>query len=149
MSPKIAPLPNPPHEGEGNLIWTTMNIVMKRFLSFVIFSFLIFSGCASSRATAGKALRPQAPGESPQEVVSAMENVLGAVSGKNVDQKQLENLGKQIQKDPQAKSALQAISDSVSGQGKAIKYCPVDGERFSPKFETCPVHHVPLKSLGD
>lgn len=122
---------------------------MKRFFSLVIFSFMFFAGCASSSQTKANVVRVQAPGESPQEVARAMENVLGAVSGKTVDQKQLENLGKQIQKDPQAKSAVQAIRDTVSGQGKAIKYCPVDGERYSPKFETCPVHNVPLKSLGD
>lgn len=122
---------------------------MKRFLSLVIFSFMFFAGCASSSQTKANVVRVQAPGESPQEVARAMESVLGAVSGKNVDQKQLENLGKQIQKDPQAKSAVQAISDSVSGQGKTIKYCPVDGERYSPKFEVCPAHHVPLKFLGD
>ncbi len=122
---------------------------MTRFYFLSIFSFLLFVGCASSGSTTAKGLRPQASGESQQDVVSAVEQVLGAVSGKPIDQKQLENLGKEIQKDPQTKSAVQAITNSVSGQGPAGKYCPIDGKRYSPKFSVCPVHHIPLKSLGD
>ncbi|MCB9771073.1 MAG: hypothetical protein H6754_00775 [Candidatus Omnitrophica bacterium] len=91
--------------------------------------------------------RPQAPGESRAEVVSAMEHVLGAVSGKTIDEKDLRKLNNDIEKDPQAKSAVQTISNAVSGQGPAVRYCPVDGERYSPKFTECPVHHVSLKIL--
>ncbi len=122
---------------------------MTRFYFLLIFSFLLFTGCASSGPKTAKALQPQAPGESQEDVVSAMEHVLGSVSGKLVDQKQLENLGKEIQKDPQAKSAVQAITNSVSGQNQTVKYCPIDGQRYSPKFSVCPVHQVPLKSLGN
>ncbi|MEK7097357.1 MAG: hypothetical protein AAB906_00745 [Patescibacteria group bacterium] len=78
-----------------------------------------------------------------------MEHVLGAVSGKPLDQKGLENLSREIQKDPAAKSAVKTITDSMSGQDQAVKYCPIDGQRYSPKFESCPVHQVPLKTLSD
>ncbi len=111
--------------------------------------FMLLAGCASSSQTDARVVRPQAPGESQHEVVSAMEHVLGAVSGKSVDQKQLENLGQTIQKDPQAKSAVEAITNTMSGQASNVKYCPIDGQRYSPKFVSCPVHHVPLKSLSD
>lgn len=88
-------------------------------------------------------------GESQQEAVSAMEKVLGTVSGEKIDEKKLRELDREMKNDPQAKSAVETIANSVSGQGRVIKYCPVDGERYGPKFEECPVHHVVLKILSE
>lgn len=111
---------------------------------FPLFFSIFIIGCASTSKTV---TRPQAPGESRAQVVSAMEHVLGAVSGKTIDEKDLRKLNNDIAKDPEAKSAVQTISNAVSGQGPGVRYCPVDGERYSPKFAECPVHHVPLKIL--
>ncbi len=112
---------------------------------------LLFSlaGCASSSSTNGRVIRPQAPAESTQEVVTAIEQVLGSVSGKPVSQKDLEKLDKEIRSDPQAKSAVKAMQDSISGKGSVIRFCPVDGQRYSYKFAICPIHKVPLQLLGD
>lgn len=120
----------------------------KKFF-LLIFSFLFLIGCASSAQTRGKILRPQAEGETVQDVTSAIEQVLGVVSGKNVDQKELERLGNQIQKDPQAKSAVEVIANSVSGKNQGVRYCPIDGARYSPKLSVCPLHHIPLKILDE
>lgn len=110
-------------------------------LSAIILS-LLLSGCASTGKTAPR-------GESQQEAVSAMKKVLGTVSGQDIDEKKLRELNTEMQKDPQARSAVETISNSVSGKGQTIKYCPVDGERYGPKFTDCPVHHVPLKILSE
>ncbi len=110
---------------------------------------VFFVGCATSSSDKVKIVRPQAVGESPQDVMSAVEQVLGSVSGKPIDQKGLKDLSKELRENPEAQSAVEVIKDSVSGQGKAVKYCPIDGQRYSPKFDSCPIHHVLLKSLND
>ena len=116
--------------------------------SFIIV-LVVFVGCATTSSDKAKVVRPQAVGESSQEIMSAVEQVLGSVSGKPIDQKGLKDLGKELRTNPEAQSAVAVIKDSVSGQGKVVKYCPIDGERYSPKFDSCPVHHVLLKSLND
>lgn len=118
--------------------------------SFLIIIVLVFiCGCAGTAANRGQAVRIQGPGESRKDVESAMARVLGTMTEKPVSEKDLENLGQDIQKDSAARSAVETITNSVTGRGDTVKYCPVDGERYSPKFTTCPVHHVPLKSLSD
>lgn len=86
------------------------------------------------------------PSESPEEVHTAIDNVLQAVSGQEVDQKRLQE---EMQKDPEAQKALQSIAQGMSAEGPAVKYCPVDGKRFSSKFETCPEHGVGLKDITE
>lgn len=119
---------------------------MMRRMKYCIL-FLLFFTCAGCAATSSSVKGPA--GESREEVISAMEKVVGAVSGQEVSEKDLRELGKRAQTDPQTKSALEAVSGSVSGQAGGVKYCPVDGERYSAKFLECPVHHVPLKALTD
>ncbi len=108
--------------------------------------FIFLAGCTSTAHNA-KTVGPHAPGESQKDVISAMESVLGNVAGKPVSQKDLEKLNRAIQKDPEAKSAVQTITNSLRAE-QVVKFCPIDGERYSPKFENCPVHHVPLKTLA-
>lgn len=103
---------------------------------------LPFGGCATTNTSA------RSP-ESQKEAVSAMGKVLGSVSGEEIDEKKLRKLNSDIQKDPQAKSAVQTIANTVSGQGQIIKYCPVDGQRYGAKFADCPDHKVPLKILTE
>lgn len=130
-------------------------MLKKKFFFFRVshFVFIIVAvfigGCASSSSNKVKILRPQAVGESSEDVMSAVEQVLGSVSGKPVDQKGLKDLNKELRENPEAQSAVKVIKDSVSGQGKVVKYCPIDGQRYSPKFDSCPLHHVLLKSLND
>ena len=113
-------------------------------LSLIIF-LVFFSGCSSTAKTS--------PGgqtvESRQEAISAMQKVLTNVSGEEIDERKLRELNSQIQKNPEAKQAVESIANSMSGQGIVIKYCPVDGQRFSAKFTQCPEHKVVLKILND
>ena len=110
----------------------------------MVFLSLLLAGCAS----AGKSARP-ASVESQKEAISAMEKVLGNVSGEKIDEKKLRELNREIQKDPEAKSAVQTIANTLSGQGQIIKYCPVDGQRYGAKFAECPEHKVTLKILNE
>lgn len=59
------------------------------------------------------------------------------VGGSRVD---LKVLAAQIQRDPQARSAVTAVNSSFSIQDSGVKYCPVDGKRYSSRLEVCPEH---------
>ena len=52
------------------------------------------------------------------------------------------------QKD-EASSAIKAVAEGMVVTQKNIKYCPVDGKRFSSQVESCPEHNVLLKSLEE
>ena len=48
-----------------------------------------------------------------------------------------------------ASSAIRAVAEGMVVTQKSIKYCPVDGKRFSSQVENCPEHNVPLKFLEE
>ena len=121
---------------------------MRRQLIFCL-GLLVLAGCATASQKPGTVLGTQARGESRGDAVSAMSHVVGAVSGQEINAKDLRKLNARIAKDPQAKSAVRAITNSLSGDGQVVKYCPIDGERYSAKFEFCPVHKVRLKIVGE
>jgi hypothetical protein len=83
--------------------------------------------------------------ETSQEALSA---VAGAVSGKPLSSEDLRNLEKQVREDEGARTAVQAISESVGGRAAVVKYCPVDGKRYASHMEICPDHQVPLEVLS-
>src|SRR3989338_115477 len=43
----------------------------------------------------------------------------------------LEELSQNFQKDKQAQSAIESVTEAISSNSAAVHYCPVDGERFS------------------
>ena len=65
--------------------------------------------------------------------------------------------GCQTAKLPQAKtedqseaaSAIHSVADALRGQSGTVKYCPVDGKRYSAHLEMCPEHQVPLKEMEE
>jgi len=85
--------------------------------------------------------------ESHEDVQEALTAVAGALSGRELSEKEKRNLEEQIRTDKDAQSAVQAISGAVSGKDVKVKYCPVGGERYAPHLKTCPVHHVPLEMV--
>ena len=112
----------------------------KRILLLSVFIF--FAGCsATAKNTSTQST------ENVKEMQSALQSVVGAVSGKTVSEKDLKNLSKEIRKDPETQKAIQAMADTMGSAAPHIKYCPVDGQRFSAKFTVCPKHNVPLKDL--
>ena len=61
----------------------------------------------------------------------------------------LKELSQDIQKDKQAQSAIESVTEAMSSNRIAVHYCPVDGERFSPRVQVCPTHHVLLKEVEE
>ena len=114
---------------------------LKRKPLFALSSILIFSlltpGC--------RTVSPTHP-NTEHETVSAVGSVAGALSGKTMSDEDTRHLMKKIQSDPQARSAVEAIT-AAGAQPVVIKYCPVDGKRFSSRFVRCPEHDVSLKIL--
>jgi NADH pyrophosphatase NudC (nudix superfamily) len=115
--------------------------------SLVLGLLFLSLGCVSTspRAQTSEISR----GESREESLSAATAVLEAVSGQDVTEKDLKNLAQQMQKNPEAQSAVESISNAFDPSRPKIKYCPVCGKRYRFTFEECPIHHVPLKILED
>ncbi len=78
------------------------------------------------------------------DTISALTTMTQGLTNKPITETQLKNLAVQVAHDPQAQSALHSINTALSPQ-HTVKYCPVDGERFSADMEYCPIHHVKLK----
>ena len=113
-----------------------------------IFGLLFLSACASVNTAERRANGQRRKSESPEEVKTAVQSVLGAVSGQEIDDKKLIELNQKIRTDKDAASAVQVIQESLEGK-TLIKYCPVTGKRYSPRYERCPVHDVPLLILEE
>ncbi len=99
--------------------------------------FLTASGCAST---------PRRQAEEPKEEVTAIQSVMGAVSGQEVDEKRLRELAVEMKNNKETQSAVESVAGSLGGT-VAIKYCPIDGQRFSSRLERCPEHNILLKNL--
>ena len=84
-----------------------------------------------------------------EEARQSLRSVAGAVRGKPLTDDEVKTLSRQLKSDPQARSAVQSITNSISENKQAVKYCPVDGKRFASSLKECPDHHVPLKELDD
>ena len=116
---------------------------MIRHICFVwIFVCLLVAGC---RTAPDKKTMPSK--ESDKDVASAISNVADALAGQPLTDEQKRKLTKDIQKDKEAQSALRSIADAMDIKQVTIKYCPVDGQRFSADLQICPMHKVKLKEL--
>jgi hypothetical protein len=89
----------------------------------------------------------KAESETNQDVQEALTAVAGAMRGRKLSEEEKRNLERQIRSDTEAQSAIQAISESVSGKSVKVKYCPITGKRYAPNLEECPEHHVPLETV--
>lgn len=93
---------------------------MKQITFFIICIFI--AGCASAQQK--------------KEERAALKSVAEAVSGQEMTDQDVRRLERQIKNDPEAQSAVKAITDSVQGSGKVVaKYSPVTGKRYSPHLE--------------
>ncbi len=107
----------------------------KRESSTWVLVLFIIMGCQTA---------PHKPAPSRSETVSALTTMTQGLTNQPITQVQLKNLGVQVAHDPQAQSALRSINTALSAQ-HTVKYCPVDGQRFSANADICPIHHVKLK----
>lgn len=67
------------------------------------------------------------------------------ISQKSLSDEELRQVGKQIATDPEARSAVESITESLQGNSQSVKYCPKDGKRFASHLTECPEHHIPLE----
>ncbi len=87
--------------------------------------------------------------QSSTEAKEALTSIAGAMSGKQLSEKDIEALSKRVQNDPETKSAVETLTNSLSGKERKIYYCPIDGVRYSQAVAICPVHHIPLKAVDE
>ena len=120
---------------------------MFSFKNIMLFSlFLLISSCATTHQNLKSKKQND---QSLQETRSALKAITGSLSGQTMDDQKMKRVAEQIQKDPEAQSAVKTITDSMRSEKVKVKFCPVDGERFSPKMNFCPVHKVELKTIND
>jgi len=110
---------------------------MRTWLAICIVVFL-FSGCATSESV--KANR---------EAHDVLSSVAEAISGKELSDQELRDLEKQMRTDKETQTAIQVITESISGADTLVKYCPVTGRRYAPHFDECPEHHITLEVVSD
>ncbi len=99
-----------------------------------------FCGCQSV---------PKNGPESDQEALEAVGSATEALTGKQLTDEEKRQLLRDLQKDEDAQSAMKSISGALDVKQTGIKYCPVDGRRFSADVVDCPDHKVQLKELSD
>jgi hypothetical protein len=120
-------------------------------VGLVIGSFLLVSGCQTAPNkvdTKNSApLLKDRQTEKDQDVPKALQTVGGALTGKELTPEELQELSRRIEKDPEAQSAVQTVTSALTERPKDIKYCPIDGKRFSARIDICPEHRVILKNL--
>ena len=109
--------------------------ISKRLCLFLSLAFIFgLSGCAVKKA------------QNTEEIDTALESVAGALVGKELTPEEVKKLKKEIQTNPEARDAVKKITDSLQ-EPAAVKYCPVDGQRYAPNLKLCPAHKVELKTL--
>ena len=106
-------------------------------VSGLLVALIFWGGCQSV---------PRSQGESSQDTMEAMTTVTEAIVGKDLSQEDMKKLNQQMRTDRDARAAVQVLTDTMSGAA-AIKYCPMDGERFAASLTQCPTHKVELKEV--
>ena len=109
-------------------------------LMLLVFCGMIFIGC---QTMAGH----RSQNQDKISVDETLSSIAGALSGKSLTPEQMQNLKKQIKTDKEAQTAIETIGHSLSGEQSSPKYCPVDGQRYAPHMEVCPIHQVALKPV--
>lgn len=101
------------------------------------------AGCRTTQPS----VKPASKQEREQDK-EAIKSVLGTMTGREVDDKDLEDLSRQVEKDEDVRSAVEAISGSTS-PGSGAMVCPNDGKRYSARLKTCPDGVTPLEPIQD
>lgn len=109
----------------------------------ILFICFFISSCQTARPN----IKSQQ--ETSQDVESALKTVAGAVKGSPLTDDDVKKLNKQIRQDKEAQSAVSTITNTMGGQARTIKYCPIDGKRFAATVQTCPDHGVELRWVDE
>ena len=108
----------------------------------------IFTGCASvaggRNASGAGSLLNTSDDESLQEASSALTAVTGAMSNKDLSEQELYEAAKKMRNDPEAQTAVEAVSSAFDKSKVQVKYSPATGKRYSADMETDPETGVKL-----
>jgi hypothetical protein len=84
------------------------------------------------------------PKATAQETVSAISTVTQGLTNKPLTQQDLDRLKSQAERNPEAQSALRSINSALTPE-HTVKYCPENGERYSPDMTYCSDGKVKLE----
>ena len=101
---------------------------------FLIIVVIFFLGCQTTYAQR----------DSREDMQEGMVTVAEAISGKSLSDAEVKDLTNQIKNDKEAQSAVQSITEVISGE-VSLKYCPVTGKRYASHLINCPIHDVNLE----
>ncbi len=126
------------------MFWTyTYSLAL---LSIFMGIFLWCGGCSSTSAvTKNDSSHPTTT----QETNSALQAVAGSLKGEPVSKEELRHLSQQMRKDKETQTAVQSVTEAITGKNVSVKYCPVDGKRYSAQLQYCPEHRVLLKNIEE
>ncbi len=104
--------------------------------AFAGMTLVLFVGCQT----------PTKNNTSPHDI-SAITTMTTGLTGQSISEDDMRKVAKQMQTDPEAKSAIAAIGGSFTQQPDDVKYCPVDGTRYSGNLTKCPKCGAVLKPV--
>jgi len=111
---------------------TTMN----KFITLIISIIILTTGCRTTT--------PQTKINN-KDIDQVIESIGGSLSGKELSEDDIKRIKKQLRNDPEAQSAVQAVSEGLDKNRIRIKFCPLTGKRYGPNFKLCPEHNVDLQ----
>ena len=111
---------------------------MKQFFPAMVFLVIVLFSLGGCQTPVPK------PKPDRAETLAALTTMTRGLTNKNISEDDLKNLAHQVARDPQAQTAIKSINSAFSAS-HTVKYCPIDGQRFSGEMTDCPVHHVKLK----
>lgn len=119
-----------------------MNLFLRNvFVCLICLTF--FMGCR----TVNPPVVAKDQGETMEDVDQAIEAIAGAVIGKKLSEEEYKDFKKEIRKNPEAQSAIEVITQNVSGQQRCIKYSPQTGKRYACTLDIDPETGVKLEIL--
>jgi hypothetical protein len=127
--------PNPPLRKGGN-----KKQLQREYFTGLLVIFLCLGGCQTASPLKSNT-------ESLEDAEKNLQSIAGALNMKALSDEEYNNLKKQVRNDKQARSAIEAITDSMSRNKTQVKYCPLTGNRYAANLKICPEHQVELKEV--
>lgn len=110
---------------------------MNKYFLLILFLTITLGGCATTK-------RSPLQEETTQESREAIESVVEALAGQELNDKDIRQLTNQLRKDKDAQTAIEAITETMDPTAVKVKYSPATGKRYSASVEYCPETGVKL-----